>query len=159
MRAGLGLFVLLLAGCGSAVEQPNGSADTNQIQRLARPKVEKQDPRATARLQPLTVEDLEREGLIGAGCAFRREGHLLLVAVGSDALVRIGGARRHLVHSSPVGPTGGFFEDRQISVSVGRTEENGAPGDGGMAWPATLKVTNRRTEAEVELQGFWTCGS
>ena len=148
-----------LVGCNPAGEPSNGTADANQIQRLARPKVEKQDPRATARLQPLTQEDLEHEGLVGAGCLFRRDGQLLLAAIGSDALVRIAGQRRHLVQSAPVDPSGGFFEDRQLSISVGRTDENGAPGDGGTIWPARLKVTNRRTEAEVELQGFWTCGS
>ena len=153
------LAILLLAGCSPAGEPANGTADANQIERLARPKVEKSDPRETARLQPLTQEDLEREGLIGAGCSFRRDGRLLLAAVGSDSLVRFAGQRRHLIHSAPVGATGGFFEDRQLSISVGRTDENGAPGDGGMAWPARLKVTNRRTEAEVELQGFWTCGA
>ena len=159
MRLLLVLATLSLAGCGSAADEAKGSADGNQIARLARPKVVRQDPSATARLQTLTNEDLEREGLTGAGCAFRREGRLLLAAVGSDSLVRISGQRRHLIHSAPVGATGGFFEDRQISVSVGRTDANGAPGDGGMTWPARLKVVNHRTEAEVELHGFWTCGS
>lgn len=158
MRPVLLASLLLLAACGPADAPANGTADANQIRRLARPKVEKQDPRETARIQPLTEEDLEREGLLGAGCRFRRDGQLMLVAVGSDSLVRFAGQRRHLIHSAPVGATGGFFEDRQLSISVGRTDENGAPGDGGMIWPARLKITNRRTEAEVEMQGFWTCG-
>jgi hypothetical protein len=165
--------LLLLAGCGSAGETANGAADANQIERLAKPRVEKSDPRATARLQRLTREDLEREGLLGAGCSFSRDGQLLLAVVGSDALVRIAGQRRHLIHSAPAGATGGFFEDRQIAISVGRTDEGDGPPDtgsgpgqgtgsapapaGGTGWPARLKVVNRRTEAEVELRGVWTC--
>ena len=157
--------LLLLAGCGSAGEPANGAADANLIERLARPKVEKSDPRATARLQRLTREDLEREGLLGAGCTFSRDGQMLLAVVGSDALVRISGQRRHLIHSAPTGATGGFFEDRQIAVSVGRTDEGDAPPETGSdpaparapGWPARLKVVNRRTEAEVELRGVWTC--
>ena len=152
-------MLLLVGGCGSAAERGDGEADANQIARLARPKAVNRDANATARLQPLTMEDLEREGLSGAGCLFRRDGQLLLAAVGSDSLIRIGGLRRHLIHSAPVGATGGFFEDRQLSVSVGRTDANGAPGDGGMIWPARLKVSNHRTEAEIELHGFWTCAS
>jgi hypothetical protein len=173
MKCGAVLAALLLAaGCGSAAERGNNAADANQIERLAKPKaVGKPDPRSTARLQPLTREDLAREGLVGAGCEFRRDGQLLLAVVGSDALVRIGGQRRHMIHSAPVGATGGFFEDRQLSVSVGRTDESGSPGPGsgpqqapgsapgraGMSWPARLKVMNRRSEAEVELRGIWTC--
>ena len=154
------LFVvsLVLAACNPADEPANGSAEANQIRRLAQAKQEKADPSETARLQPLSEADLEAEGLIGARCSFRSEGGLMLVVVPSDSLIRFAGARRHLVHSAPVGATGGFFEDRQLSVSVGRTEENGAPGDGGMIWPARLKTTNRRTGGEVELEGFWTCG-
>ena len=165
--------LLLLAGCGSASERGNGAVDANQIERLAKPRVEKSDPRATARLQRLTREDLEREGLLGAGCVFSRDGQMMLAVVGSDALVRIAGQRRHLIHSAPAGATGGFFEDRQIAVSVGRTDEGDAPPDpgsspgqapgsdrapaGATGWPARLKVVNRRTEAEVELRGDWTC--
>ena len=148
---------LPLAGCGSGEAPANGSADTNQIERLARPKVEeKADPIATARLQPLSLEDLEQAGMHGAACTFRRDDVLLLAAVGSDALVRIAGELRHLVHSAPVSETGGFFEDRQIAISVGRLEEGaGVAADG--AWPGRLKVINRRTEAELELRGTWAC--
>ncbi len=161
MKAGAILAVLLLAGCGRSGEPANGAAaDTNQIERLSTPKVEAPDPTATARLQPLTPEDLEREGLTGAGCFFTRDERLLLAAVGSDSLIRIGGALRHLVPSAPVGGTGGFFEDRQIGVSVGRTGEEGTlAGEEAASWPARLTVTNRRTRAETKLAGTWTCGS
>ena len=158
MRTAIILLALLLAACGPA-DAPNGSAVTNQIERLSTPRVDKPDPSATARLQPLTPDDLEREGLLGAGCAFTRDGQMLLVSVGSDSLVRIAGELRHLIHSAPVGGTGGFFEDRQISVSVGRTDETAEVGDEASTWPARLTVTNRRTEAQVELRGDWTCGA
>ena len=159
MRAVAGLVLALLAGCGSGGGDAGGSADTNQIERISTPKVEKADPRATAQLQPVTTEDLEREGMLGAGCAFTREGRILIASVGSDALVRHAGELRHLIHSAPVGATGGFFEDRQLSVSVGRTSEEAAAGGEASSWPARITVTNRRTEAQVELRGVWTCGA
>ena len=157
MRAGLAP-VLLLAACGAEAPEP-GNATADQVERLSTPKVEKADPRASARLQPLAAIDLESEGVLGAGCEFRREGQLLLVAAGSDALVKIAGELRHLVHSAPVGETGGFFEDRQLSVSVGRTEGAGTTLDEASSWPARLTVTNRRTGAEFELRGTWSCGA
>jgi hypothetical protein len=152
-------LLFLLAGCGSAADAPNGSAEANQIERLSTPKVEKPDPSATARLEPLVPGDLEREGLLGAGCSFTRNGQLLLATVGSDSLVRFAGELRHLVHSAPVGPTGGFFEDRRLSVSVGRRGEEAAAAEAAAHRPARMTVTNRRTRAQVELRGDWTCGA
>jgi hypothetical protein len=150
---------VLLSGCGSGGGDSEGSADTNQIERLSRPKVEAPDPRASARLEPVTPADLEQEGLLGAGCSFTRDGRILIAVAGSDAIVRHAGELRHLVHSAPAGATGGFFEDRQLSVSVGRTSEQAVAADEGSSWPARMTVTNRRTEAQVEHRGVWTCGA
>ena len=159
MRAAALGLTLVLAGCGSRGEQPNGAADTNQIERLATPRVEKPDPQASVRLQVVTDQDLETEGLLGAGCHFLRDDQMLLAAVGSDALVRHAGELRHLVPSAPVGGTGGFFEDRQLSVSVGRTDEDGTAAGEATSWPARMRITNRRTGAQLRLRGVWTCGA
>ena len=151
---------LLLAGCGpSDVDTKGAGADANQIERLSTPKVESTDLSASARLQPLSREDLDREGLSGAGCDFSRSGQLLLVSVGSDALARIDGQLRHFVQSAPVGESGGFFEDRQVSISVGRTEGEGRTVDETRRWPARATVTNRRTEQQHEMGGEWRCGA
>ena len=152
----------LLSACGGdgPTTTPAGNAaDTNQIERLSSPQ-EEVDPQAAARLQPLTMQDAEREGLLGAGCTFTAGGRMLLVAAGSDAIVRINGEIRHLVHSGTVGPTGGFFEDRQVSVSVGRVDEDsGEAGPESMRWPARITFTNRRAETDQELGGLWSCGA
>ena len=147
-----------LAGCGPSGEPPNGVADANQIERLSTPKELRPDPQATVRLQTIGADDVQREGLSGPGCWFSREGRMLLAAFGSDSLIRIAGELRHMIHSAPVGPTGGFFEDRHLSVSVGRDNENGTPAaGGGTSWPARATVTNRRTQAQLKLRGSWTC--
>lgn len=151
------LAALLLPGCGEPGAAGTDAATANQIERLSTPRVEKQDPQASARLQPITPEDLEREGLLGAGCEFSLEGHTLLVAVGSDAIVRVEGALRHLIHSAPVGPTGGFFEDRQLSVSVGRTSDAGTAANPSAGSAARITVSNRRTEVQREMIGAWRC--
>ena len=152
------LALLLLAGCGQEDRGTNVVADANQIERLSTPKVEQEDLATSARLQPLSIADLQSEGLGEPGCAFRSGGRLLLVSVGSDSLARIGGRLRHFVHSAPVGESGGFFEDRQVSISVGRTDSE-EPGFGERpASPARITVTNRRTEQQVETTGEWRCG-
>ena len=159
MRAAAALALALLAGCGSGGGDAEGSADTNQIERVSTPKVEKPDPGATAQLQPVTTGDLEREGMLGAGCAFTREGRILIASVGSDALVRHAGELRHLIHSAPVGATGGFFEDRQLSISVGRIGEIDTVDANAGHWAARITITNRRANARVEQNGVWRCGA
>ena len=152
--------VLLLLGCEDGLVSEDKGVTTNQIEKVSTPEEEEARPRdLVERLQPITREDLEREGLIGAGCDFSSEGRLLLVAVADGALVRFGPNLVHLVGAGPVGPTGGFFEDRQVSVSVGRLSENGTTADESSSWPARAIVTNRRTEVENELRGVWTCGA
>jgi hypothetical protein len=58
-----------------------------------------------------------------------------------------------------MGPTGGFFEDRHVSISVGRTGEvpvgEGAAG----SWPGRIIITNRRTNVDMRLDGAWRCGT
>jgi hypothetical protein len=157
--APLAAFALLIAACGQDPAGTDGSAESNQIERLSTLQEEEVDLVASVRLQPLSDEDLAGEGLVGTGCAFSSGGQRLLVAVGSDALARLEGELRHFVQSAPIGESGGFFEDRQLSISVGRSEaEEGMAGAAG-GWPARATVTNRRTEQQREIRGEWRCGA
>src|SRR5690349_21791690 len=153
------LALLLLAGCGGG-EVGEGNATTNQIERLSTPAEEPAgDPDASARLQPLDPGDVTHEGLSGPNCSFSSGGNLLLAATAEDAIARIGGSLLHFIDSAPVGPSGGFFEDRQRSISVGRTEATEGPAQAVAGWPARITVTNRRTGARIELEGIWRCGA
>jgi hypothetical protein len=154
MRAAAAI-ALLLAGCGQSGEGPRGGASENQIERLATPQKEEIDPQAAARIEPLGPEELAALG--ASACGFSRGGRVLLAATESDAIARVAGALRHFTHSGPVGPTGGFFEDRHLSISVGRTGE--APAGEGEAgsWPGRITITNRRANAQVRLDGVWRC--
>ena len=149
------VFALLAAGCGEGdVAGENRAPDANQIERLSTLEQEPDDRRASARLQPLGLADLDGAGMPDPACEFSRDGRMLVAATSGDAIARIEGRLFHFAHSSPVGPSGGFFEDRQLSISVGRT--SGARAEAG-AWPARVTVTNRRTEARSELDGLWSC--
>ena len=157
MNRWLALGLLLLWGCGSAKDQDNNVApDTNQIERLSTPPEVKEDPQAGARLEPITAQDISDAGISSAACDFSSNGVILLAATGSDAIAKIAGEIIHPVQSSPAGPSGGFFEDRRLSISVGRTEAGPAP-DAAIGAPARATITNRRTEKQVELTGIWRC--
>jgi hypothetical protein len=157
MRAGLA-FCLLVAGCGHGVPVSNGSANEEELQRLSTPKQVAVDTQAAARLQPLTDIDLAEAGMAGPPCDFSRDGRMLLAVSAGDAIANVAGTLRHFAHSSPAGPTGGFFEDRQISVSVGRVGAVNPGESAAGSWPGRITATNRRARAQVELDGIWRCG-
>ena len=149
MKAAAFAVLALLAGCGGAREGGNEGASTEQIRRVSTPtNTAEEDKAGSVVIQPLTVADLEREGL-GSGCRFTRNGELLVAASGANALARVGGSLRHFVQTAPVDSTGIFLEDRQISISIGRAEPGGDA--------ATIRITNRRTEAELRWAGSWNC--
>ena len=159
MRACFALC-LLVAACGRAVPVSNGGANEAEIQRLSTPKQVVVDTEAAARLQPLVPADLALAGMTAPACDFSRDGHMLLAVSPGDAIARVHGTLLHFAHASPAGPTGGFFEDRQVSISVGRMGEV-MPGQGTSgSWPGRITATNRRPpRAQVELNGIWRCGA
>ena len=152
------LLCLLAAGCGHEVPVSNGGANEAQIRRLSTPQEPAVDTQAGARLRPLGPADLAAAGMASPACDFSRDGRVLLAVSAGDAIANVAGTVRHFAHASPAGPTGGFFEDRQVSISVGRVGEV-APGEAAAAsWPGRITVTNRRARAQVELDGIWSCG-
>ena len=150
---------LLLSACEDGLVSEDRGVTANQIELVSTPRNEAEPIDLVERLQPITRSDIEREGLLGAGCDFSANGSLLLVAAGDGALVRFGRDLVHLVGAGPVGPTGGFFEDRQVSVSVGLLGDNRSVVNEPRSGPARAIVTNRRTEVENEIEGVWTCGA
>ena len=157
----LGLALLLLSGCGRETELvgDNKGVTLNQIELLSTPEEEiLVDPNQSARPAPLRRGDVVQAGMTDPACRFGRDGRLLFAASGGDAIARVGGRLLHFTHSSPMGPTGGFFEDRLVSISIGRTGGN-ISGERVGTWPARLTVTNRRNRAQVELDGAWQCGA
>jgi hypothetical protein len=160
MRAAPAL-ALFLAACGGGQGAGDGKVDANQIERLSRPKVEPEvDPQISARPQPLTGADLSGAGMADPpGCDFTKDGRRLFVVHGGSAMTRINGQLYRFDQPRPAGPTGTFVTDRQLSVSIGRTDVIDPGGTGDDRWPARLTATNRRSGAQVELDGTWRCGA
>ena len=152
MRAVLAL-ALLAAGCGEAPQPPS----EDQLANLSSPaEPPPADPRDAIRLAPLSRSDVAAFG--PGSCRFAAGGRVLVAADQQDSIARVGGRLLHFAQSSPVGPTGGFFEDRQISLSIGRVQSAEGPVATAAGWPALLTVTNRRDDVQIELSGYWRCG-
>lgn len=152
---GLPLLCLALAACGAA---DGDNATTDQIERLSTPENLVEDVSNTARLEPLQPADGTRGPPQGGLCSFRRGAHYLLISSPSDVVARLNGELRHFVRSGQVDETGGFFEDRQVSISVGRTSPELVPGEA-WSWPASITVTNRRTQVRSRVDGVWQCNA
>ena len=161
MRAALTFAIFALAACGGGQGGDGAKVDTNQLERLSHPKVEPQeDPQISARPQPVTGADLRSAGMPDPPrCEFTADGRRLFVAHAGDSMARINGTLFHFDQPSPAGPTGTFVTDRQLSVSIGRTDEIDPGGNDDDRWPARLTATNRRIGAQVELTGTWRCGA
>lgn len=161
MRHMLAFVLLALAACGRGQSGGETKVDANQIERLAHPKAEPQiDTQISARPQPLTGADLTGAGMPDPPrCDFSADGHRLFAAQGGDSIARINGNLLHFDQTSPAGPTGTYVTDRQLSISIGRTDGIDPGGTGDDRWPARLTATNRRTRAQVELTGTWRCGA
>jgi hypothetical protein len=157
----LAFAALPLAACGGGQGAGNARVDANQIERLSRPRVEpQQDPQISARPQALTGADLRDAGMPDPPrCDFSNDGHRLVAVHGGDVIARINAVLSHFDQPSPAGPTGTFVSDRQLSISIGRTDVIDPGGTGDDRWPARLTATNRRTGAQVELTGTWRCGA
>ncbi len=162
MRLAFVLALLPLAACGGAGPgSGEAKVDTNQLQRLSQPRVEVQeDPQISARPEPLTGADLRGAGMPDPPrCAFSNGGHTLFAANRGDSIAKVRGELYHFNQTSPAGPTGTFVQDRQISISIGRTTGIDPGGTDDDRWPARLTATNRRTRAQIELTGTWRCGA
>ena len=162
MRLAVPLVLLALAACGGRDDGAGTRVDANQIERLARPKEEPKaaDPQITARPQPLTGADLRGAGMPDPPrCDFSSDGHRLFAAQGGDAIARIENQLLHFDQTSPASATGTFVTDRELSISIGRTDTIDPGGTGDDRWPARLTATNRRTHARLELTGTWRCAA
>ena len=143
MRIAVAAALILLSGCGGADEAQVNSAQLNSI---AFQRNEMVDVGLTARLQPLGAFAAPAD-YRGPICRFTRGAEMLVFAFGDTAATRVNGVVRTFRARAMIGPSGGFYRDNELSLSVG-VEPNA---------PARARVTNRVTEAQEDAEGLWEC--
>ena len=144
MRAATALVLALLAaGCG---RRDDGAASSEQLNRIAFQQNRMADIGRTARLQPLGAfaAPADYQGPI---CRFTQGTELLVVAFGNAAAARVDGVLRTFQAQAMIGPTGGFYRDNELALSIGVEPDE----------PARARVTNRVTEAQEDAYGVWAC--
>ena len=115
MRAAIALTLVMLAG-GCDGDRP--SANGAQLNRIAFQQNQMADIGRTARLQPLG-EFAPPADYRGPVCRFTRGTDTLVVAFGNTAAARVDGALRTLRAQAPIGPSGGFYRDNELALSIG----------------------------------------
>ncbi|MGQ0659987.1 hypothetical protein [Sphingosinicella sp.] len=143
MRGLVAPALLLVASCGLI---DDATVNSEQLERIAIQRNQAEDIGATARLEPLGPIS-PPPGYRNIACRFTRGGELLVLAGVYGAAAQIDGRLRIFQTQGPLGPTGGFFRDQELALSIG--VEAGAP--------ARARVSNRSTGAQQDHEGEWQC--
>ena len=158
----LAALVSGLGACGEDTPQLNDVQAADAIENVAEaqpaPKVEPPGPT----LVPLARGDVERELPPGVGCDFSIGDRMLFVSIGSNAVARVNGRIVRFTSTTPIGATGGFFQEPagRFSISVGRLGEAGVTVGETTSWPSRLSVTDRsREDFAARIEGAWRCGA
>src|SRR4051812_33524520 len=152
-------LALLAGGCGRAEPQappmpPDRLANVIEAVRLAKPQPEPQ----VHRLGLLAEAEGPASLRAPPFCRLDRDGRLLLVARGGQALARVDGRLATLAWGGAVDTAGGFFTAPGVSISVGRHAPVAREAEAsGMAWPVGVTVGGSGKLALEKLDASWTC--
>jgi hypothetical protein len=150
--------MLILAGCGPS-EHDRGltEEEINALGLGANKSAAAEPAPATIGLEALNPGDLTGANLRPI-CMLRIGGQPVLAAERYRALVNRHGRSVELRVEGPVGATGGFFQNKAISISVGRPYDRSDP-DQVAAGPARARLNDRSRGTSNEVDADWSCGS
>lgn len=148
----------MLAGCSPGGDQASGGLTDAQIEALSLDKA-KQVPNSLLPdmlgLGELEPEDRNDPALRG-GCILSIANQPLLLAGRYQGVVRRNGRVKRLQVNGPIGSTGAFLENEELSISIGQ------PRDGAGAAPrpgiARARINDRRNGNSTEVEANWSCG-
>ena len=152
------LLALATAGCSGEEERQTSNlpADMlyNSIEAAREARPAKED--APKRLGVLAAADLPADLRQGSACRLMQGERLLLHAASSGAVARIDGRSQRLRIAGPVGPSGGFFAGKGVTISVGRQVPPVGEGYEPPA-PATASVGSPSDTRVEQVAGMWAC--
>ena len=159
-RAGALLLLLAVATAGCRSEEESKTSNLpadmlyNSIESAREAKPARQD--APKRLGVLAPADLPADLREGPACRLMQGERLLLHAASGGAVARIDGRPQRLRIAGPVGPSGGYFAGRGVTISVGRQVPPVGEGYEPPA-PATASVGNASDSRVEQVAGMWAC--
>lgn len=164
-RAWIVIAVLALPACEPELTpQEQAAADAKAIAQVEAANRSLPPPRAFAP-QPITPRDLQRNGLLDAGCAFRPEGERdpVLVARSTRAVMKL--ARSLTTFASDPGSTAlpletwTHYVGKAGSLRIATDGTGDIAGQNGLEWGATLTVTDEHDRIVYTNPGKLRCGA
>lgn len=159
MRLAL-VLAMTIACAGCAEAEPEEPIDIEQMNRDAL------GPPVPIELQPMTFEDFEEQGLLGAGCNFARQegGDILLVAGSEIAAFKRDG--EFVTAASDTGskelPYGAFekYSGLANAIRIALEPESGQQQAPELTYyRGSLTITDEYDRPALKLDGVWECGA
>lgn len=158
------LSALALSGCNKSTPAEKAVDDAKAIA-MVEAAQHNYGPPVAIEPQPIMPADLDRAGLLGAGCRFEAEGQSdpVLVARPKQAVLKLG---RNLTsfasdNGSGVLPLGVWehYVSKTHSLRITKAPgQGGLGGQNGLEWAATLTVTDDHDRTVFTRPGKLRCG-
>lgn len=169
MRRALVLVVLTLASCGKpANEEGAGDAARQPTIAVNTPSGKPLPPAEAFEPQPVAWADIERAGLVGAGCAYMPAGKgaddALLIATSEGAVMKRRGAPVTFTPDpdSPEMPYGtrAIYNGTGVSLEIAKGGGEGeVSGEETVRWPGTITVRDQQHRISYQAAGSLECGA
>ena len=157
----IALMLATAIACAACAEaEPEEPIDIEQMNRDAL------GPPVAIELQPMTFEDFEKQGLLGAGCNFAKKegGDILLVAGPEIAAFKRDG--EFVTAASDTGsqqlPYGAFEKYSGLANAIRITldpETSNRQAPELTYYAGSLTITDEYDRPALELDGVWECGA
>jgi hypothetical protein len=115
--------------------------------------------------QPITPHDLQRAGLLDAGCAFEAAGQSdpVIVARPKRAVMKLGANLTSFASDPgsrplPLG-TWAHYVGKERSIRISASGEGDIAGQKGLEWPASVTVTDQYDRLVYTRAGKLRCGA
>jgi hypothetical protein len=157
------VLALFAASCGGGEgpDEPAGDPSpaelADRIENVAfAPTPEEEKKAVPRRLGVLQESALPAEYRTGRSCRLTQGANLLLVAAAPGAVANIDGRMVRLGTAGPVGPSGGFYEAKGASISIGLKPLEGAA-IGAATTRAGVTVGGDDNKPLEQHEASWIC--
>jgi hypothetical protein len=159
-------LTLLVAGCDMPLSADEKAADDAEAIEQVDAAQKVTPPIIAITPQPIAFDDLEKEKLLGASCAFKLDGsdQFVAVAMAESAVIKVDGALRVFAadRGSPALPLGAWthYDGREHVIDLQIAGGDGSPsGEETTDWAGRLTIRDPYDRVVYSSPGTVQCGA